>query len=264
MGYRRVDGQLGQVTQDSEVVVVGGVLRQFTLELAHLVGSLKQAREILAHPAHRLGVRSVHADDTHIVEDILGGHRFRTDTTLRECYILRHPGAQVVVDHQHVHVFRQRVDGIGTRWVGRRRQHVEFGGDADDVGGVAAAGAFRVIGVYRPASDGRDGVLNETGFVQGVGVNCHRDVVTVGHLPAAVDGGGGGSPIFAELQAAGAGFQLFLQGRRVAGVALAQQPPVDRAEIRRLRAYGACSRGPERRWWRACRLPGRYRRQSWW
>ena len=104
----------------------------------------------------------------------------------------------------------------------------------DDVRGVAAAGALGVVGVDGPARNGGDGVLDKAGLVQGVGVDGYRHVVTVGHLQAAVNGRWRGAPVLVQLQAAGPGLQLFLQGRGDAGVALAQQSPVDRQVFRGL------------------------------
>ena len=50
----------------------------------------------------------------------------------------------------------------------------------EQVGDVAAARAFDVVGVDRPAGDRRDRVLELGGLVQAVGVQADRDVVRVG------------------------------------------------------------------------------------
>ena len=87
-------------------------------------------------------------------------------------------------------------------------------GDADDVGRMAAAGAFGVIGVNGAAGDGRDGVLDEAGFVDRVGVDRHLHIILVGHAQAGIDRGRRGAPILVQLQAAGAGAHLL--GQRLA------------------------------------------------
>ena len=76
-------------------------------------------------------------------------------------------------------VHRERPRGIGGR-----RQDIGQRRDPDDVRRVAAAGAFGVIGVDRAAADGRDGVLDESGFVDRVGVDGHLDVEFVGDRQA--------------------------------------------------------------------------------
>jgi len=54
------------------------------------------------------------------------------------------------------------VDGKGARGVGGGREDVGLAADADDVGGVAAAGALGVKGVNRAALEGADRVVDET------------------------------------------------------------------------------------------------------
>src|SRR5438105_9761530 len=63
-------------------------------------------------------------------------------------------------------------------------------GDADDVGSMAAAGAFGVIGVDRPAADGRDGVFEEAGLVERVGMDGDLHVEAVGYIQASANRGG--------------------------------------------------------------------------
>ena len=56
-------------------------------------------------------------------------------------------------------------------------------GDLDDVRGVAAAGPLGVVGVDRPALEGGDGVLDEAGLVERVGVDGHLHVVACRRRP---------------------------------------------------------------------------------
>ncbi len=63
--------------------------------------------------------------------------------------------------HQHVEML---VDGVAGEWPGRiggGGQHVLQARHLDDVGRVAAAGAFGVEGVNGAALEGLDGVLDE-------------------------------------------------------------------------------------------------------
>src|SRR5438105_11555478 len=107
-------------------------------------------------------------------------------------------------------------------------------GDADDVGSMAAAGAFGVIGVDRPAADGRDGVFEEAGLVERVGMDGDLHVEAVGYIQASANRGGSRAPVLVQLQATGAGADLFLQRAWQAAVALAEETEVDREALRRL------------------------------
>src|SRR5690606_26157145 len=112
---------------------------------------------------------------------------------------------EVVADHQHVEVFGDGVVGIGPRRSGGGGQHVGQAGNTDDVGRVAATGAFGVEGVNGAALEGGDGVLDEAGFVERVGMDHHLHVVVVGDGEAVVDGSRGGAPVLVQLEAGGAG-----------------------------------------------------------
>ena len=106
----------------------------------------------------------------------------------------------------------ERVACIWASGVRRRRKHIVEFDDADDVGGVAAARAFGVVRVDGSPFDGRDGGLDEAGFVERVCVDERLDVVFVADCQAGVDGGGGAAPVFVELEAADARFGLLLEG----------------------------------------------------
>ena len=135
-------------------------------------------------------------------------------------------------------------------------------GDLDDVGRVAAAGAFGVEGVDGAALERLDGVLDEAGFVERVGVDHHLHVVVVGDRQAAVDRRRRRAPVLVQLQRAGAGLDHFLERRRPRGIALAGKAEIDRKIVGRLDHAARCARGRACRWWRTCRAPGRCRRRA--
>ncbi len=99
---------------------------------------------------------------------------------------------------------------------------------------MAAAGAFGVEGVDGAALEGGDGVLDEAGFVQRVGVDHHLDIETIRHGQAVVDRGGSGAPVLVQLQTGRPGAQHFLQRLRLRGVALAGEGEVDGQPLGRL------------------------------
>ena len=79
------------------------------------------------------------------------------------------------------------------------------GCDPDDVGRMSAACAFGVIRVNRAACDGRDRILHEAGFVDGIGVNRGLHIHRVRDPQTSIDRGGRCAPILVELQTTRAG-----------------------------------------------------------
>ena len=107
-------------------------------------------------------------------------------------------------------------------------------GDLDDVRRVAAAGAFGVEGVNGAALECLYRVLDETGFVERVGVDHHLHVVIVGDRKAAIDRRRRRAPVFVQLERAGAGLDHFLERGRPRGIALAGEAEIHRKIVGRL------------------------------
>ena len=141
---------------------------------------------------------------------------------------------EMVAHHQHIEMLVDGVAGVGPRRIGRRRQHVLQPRHLDDVGRVAAAGAFGVEGVDGAALERLDGVFDEAGFVERVGVDHHLDVVIVGNRQAAVDRRRRRAPILVQFQRAGAGLDHFLERRRARRIAFAGKAEIDRKIVGRL------------------------------
>lgn len=70
-----------------------------------------------------------------------------------------------------------RVGGVRAGRVGAAGEDVGFLHEGDEVGRVAAAGAFDVVGVDCSSFECRRGAFDEAGFVQGVAVQFALDVV---------------------------------------------------------------------------------------
>jgi hypothetical protein len=70
---------------------------------------------------------------------------------------------------------------------------------------MAAAGALGMEGVDGAALEGGDGVLDEAGLVQRVGVDGDGDVGLLGDRETDVDGRGRGAPVLVQLQGDGPG-----------------------------------------------------------
>ena len=82
----------------------------------------------------------------------------------------------------------------------------------DDVGRVAATGTLGVVGVDGAAGHCRQRILDETGFVQRVGVDGHLDIEVLCDRQAVVDRRRRGAPVLVQFQPDRAGGDLFGQG----------------------------------------------------
>lgn len=227
VGNRGVDGVLGDVAFGAQVVRTQWfVVRQQAALHFHLVGGLPGATHHFPYPPHGLGVGGDHGDHAHVLEDVFRGDGLAANTRICEGHVFRDVGVQVVADHQHVEVFVDGVDGVRPCGIGGGRQYVVLGAGGDDIGGMAAAGPFGVIGVDAPAFERGEGVFHKPGFVEGVGVDGDLYVELVRYGEAVVDGSGCSAPVFVEFEAHGAGFDLQFQGFRQAGVAFAEEADV--------------------------------------
>ena len=168
------------------------------------------------------------------MQDVLGGDGLLADAAFRKGQVLGDRGIEMMAHHQHVEMLVDGVAGEGPGRVGRGRQHVLQARDLDDVGRMAAAGAFGMEGVDGAALERLDGVLDEAGLVEGVGVDHHLDVVILGDRQAAVDRGRRRAPVLVQLERAGAGLDLFLQRIGQRCVALAGEAEVHGKRVGRL------------------------------
>ena len=155
------------------------------------------------------------------MQDVFGGNGLSPDTAFGERHVFGNPAIQMVTDHQHVQMLFQRVDRVGPRRVGRRRDHVCLAADLDDIRRVTATGAFGVEGMNGAALEGGDGVFDKAGLVERIRVDHHLHVHLVGDAQAAIDGGGRGAPVFMQFQRTGPAQNLFIDALRFRGVALA-------------------------------------------
>src|SRR5258708_27517268 len=139
------------------------------------------------------------------MKDVLRGYSLGTNPALGESDVLWHLRIQMVTDHQHVQMLGDGVDGKRSRRICGRRQDVRKGGDPNDIRSMPSARAFGMVSVNRPSGYCRDRVLDESSFVDGVGVDGNLNVELAGNFKASVDGRRRRAPIFVELQATGPG-----------------------------------------------------------
>src|SRR4051812_9335498 len=101
----------------------------------------------------------------------------------------------MVANHEHVQML---IDGVYREWacwVGRGGEHVRFSRNSDNVRCMSSAGTFGMEGMNGAAFEGSNGILDKSGFVQGVGMNSNLNVQLVCDAQASVNRGGGGSPV---------------------------------------------------------------------
>ena len=143
-----------------------------------------------------------------------------------------------MADHEHVEVLLDGVHRERTRGIGRRRQRIRQPGHLDDVRRMSAAGALGMVSVDGSAVDRANGVLDESGLVDRVGVNRDLHVELVGDTQARVDSCRRTAPVFVQLEPDGAGADLLAQTIRAAGVALTQEAKIHRIRIGGLQHAG--------------------------
>ena len=199
----RIDGVFRHVPLHAEIVVAVVVVRilgERAALLLHLVGRLPGAGDNLADPSHGLRVRTHHGDQPKVMKHILGPDGLGANTRIGEGDVFRHIAVKMMRDHHHVEMF---IDGVTGERHGRvcgTREHVGETGRADDVGRMAAARPFGVIGVDGPALECGDGVFDAPSLIQGVRMDGHLHVHVVGDTEACVDDGRGRAPILVDLQ----------------------------------------------------------------
>ena len=133
--------------------------------------------------------------------------------------------------HEHVHVFVQRVDGVGARGVGGRRQHIGLAHHFQNVGRMPATSTFGMKRVDGASFERGHRVFYKARFIEGVGVNSHLGVGFFCHVQAVVNGCRSGAPVFVQLESNGSRFNLLMQGCRQAGVTLTQKAQVHRKRL---------------------------------
>lgn len=117
--------------------------------------------------------------------------------------------------------------------------------DGDDVWCVSPSGALGVVCMDSAALECCNCLFDEPGFVEGVCVDQALNVVFLADVEAGIDCGGGGAPVFVELKADNAGFNLRAERDGGAVVAFAGDANVDGKGVAGLQhlAYVVCAGG---------------------
>lgn len=114
----------------------------------------------------------------------------------------------------------------------------------DDVGGVSSARALGVVCVDSSTLERANGLFDEAGFIESVGVDQALHVELVADRETGVNCGGSGAPIFVELEADDSGSTLLFKALRGGVIAFTGYAEVKWDRINGLE-HGAdvCGRG---------------------
>ena len=160
-----VDGVFGDIAFDTEVVVTGGIFCQRTALDFHFMRGLPGADNHLTNTAHGLRVGGHHGKRAQVMENIFGSDGFAADTAFRKRNILGNGRIQMVADHKHIEMLIYGIDREWPRRIGGRRQYVGIPSRLDNIGCMAATGAFRVEGVDGTVFERAYGGFNKTGLI---------------------------------------------------------------------------------------------------
>ena len=168
------------------------------------------------------------------MQHVFGGDCLFADAALSKGQVFGNARVQVVADHQHVHVLIERVHGVRHGRVGGAGQKVFLPHHFQNVGCMAATGAFGMKSAQGAPLGCGNGVFHKARFIERVGVDRHLGVGGVGHVQAVADGRRRGAPVFVQFEANHPGVDLLVQRRRQAGVALAHKSQVHGKGVCRL------------------------------
>ena len=224
----RIDRVLAHIALHPEIICPRPLIffQRTPLHLV-LMRRIPRPQDDFAAAAHGLRVRGHHADGAEVVQHVFGRNGLGADARFGEGDVFRNVAREVVADHEHVEVLVEGVEGVGARGVRAAGQDIRVLDDGDDVWRVAATRAFGMVSMNSAAGDGFDGLFDEAGFVERVGVDEALHIVFVADTQARVDGGGRGAPVFVQLEAHGAGDALLLQAALAAVVAFARDAEVE-------------------------------------
>lgn len=175
---RRIDRVFTDIPLNAVVISTSIlILRERTSLLLIFMRCVPGAEDHLAAATHCLGIRGHHTDSACVVEHVFSFDSFCADTAVCESDVFGDVLGQVVARHDHIEVFVDCVAGVGLGWVRGAREDVGVLDEGNHIWGVAASSAFDVIGVDGTALESCCGTFDETGFIQGVGVDLALDVV---------------------------------------------------------------------------------------
>ncbi len=210
---RRIDGVFGDIAAGAEVVGPIGILGQQAALLAHLVRRLPGPADHFAHPPHRLAVGGDNRQRAQVVQNILGGDRLLANPALSEGHILGDILVEMVADHQHVEMLIDGIDRKRPSRIRRGGQHISLTAQFHNIGCVATASAFGMVGMDRTALKRRARSLDKTRLVERIGMDTDLHVIVFSNAQTRIDRRRGRAPILVQLKATSTAFYLLYKPR---------------------------------------------------
>ena len=115
------------------------------------------------------------------MQDIFRRDGFLADAAFGKGHIFRNARIKMVADHEHIQMLIHRIHRVRHGGVGGRRQHARFTDQAQDIRRMAATCTFGMEGLDGAATNGLDGFLNKTAFIQRVGMDGDLDIHLIGN-----------------------------------------------------------------------------------
>src|ERR1700745_4531839 len=198
------------------------------------MGGLPGAQDHLANSAHRLRISRHHRDRSQIVKNIFRRDSFAANSRFGKSDVLGNCRIEVMANHKHVEVLVQSVHRVRPGRVSGGGQNIWFATYFDDIRGVPSTGAFGVISVDRAILKCRDGIFDETRFVQGIGMERDLSVRFFGHGETNTDRGRSCPPVLMKLEPDSARLNLLAEWLRATGIAFTQKTKIDWITLRGL------------------------------
>ena len=119
---RRINRVFRHVAFYSEIIVVlAFIFGQCAALHFHFMRCLPRPCDDFTDTTHRLRIRTHHAKNAQIMQNILCCNGFRANPRVRKSHIFWNIFVQMVTNHEHIEVFINRIDGKRACRIGRRR-----------------------------------------------------------------------------------------------------------------------------------------------
>jgi len=165
-----VDGVFRNVAFDSAVIVSSRIVTQRSALGFHFYGRFAKCAGSLRQFGPSLASRSPSSRSLPDRADIFRRDGFASNSRFGKSNVLGDRRIEVMTNHKHVEVLIQCVHRVGPGRISRGGQNIWLSTYFDDVRSVPATGPFGMISVDRAIFKCCDGIFDETGFVQGIGM----------------------------------------------------------------------------------------------
>lgn len=178
--YSRVDRVLADIPLDSVIIrscVFIRVLGKWSSLGLVLVCGVPCTNNYLSTSSHCLGIRRHHADGAGVMKHVFRGNSSRPDTVFSTSEFIRIIPREIVAAHHHVNMFSGGVRCVRARWRCAAWKNIGLPHKRHTVGQMPPTSTLDMVYVDGAALEILSGVLSETGFIQGIGMDLALDVL---------------------------------------------------------------------------------------